>query len=99
MMRTHLLHRFHTAGSTAGSVTPAMVYRGETWRKTDRTAKQVTGPIRPRHFREQRIPVYELAARANAGCEALEETPVMTVSWGLDTGRRDMVTGSCYGIG
>ena len=41
---------------------PATVYRGQTWQKPERSAKQVTGPIRLRHFREQRITVYELAA-------------------------------------
>ncbi len=40
---------------------PATVYRGQTWQKPERSAKQVTGPIRLRHFREQRITVYELA--------------------------------------
>jgi len=45
-----------------GGATPAMVYHGRTWRKPDRSAKQVTGPIRLRHFPEQRITVYELAA-------------------------------------
>jgi hypothetical protein len=39
-----------------------MVYHARTWQKPDRSAKQVTGPIRLRHFREQRITVYELAA-------------------------------------
>jgi putative transposase len=42
--------------------TPSMMYEGQTWQKPDRSAKQVAGPIRLRHFREQRITVYELAA-------------------------------------
>ena len=45
-----------------GGATPAMIWRGQTWRKPDRSAKQIPGPIRMRHFPEQRITVYELAA-------------------------------------
>ena len=52
-------HRCH---QRLGSATPATVYRMQTWRKPDRSEKQLTGPIRMRHFREQRITVYELAA-------------------------------------
>jgi len=52
-------HRCH---QRLDGATPATVYRGQTWRKPDRSAKQVTGPIRMRHFPEQRITVYELAA-------------------------------------
>jgi hypothetical protein len=32
------------------------------WQKPDRFAKPLAGPIRLRHFREQRITIYELAA-------------------------------------
>jgi transposase InsO family protein len=42
--------------------TPSMLYQRQAWQKPDRSAKRVAGPIRPRHFREQRITVYELAA-------------------------------------
>jgi putative transposase len=45
-----------------GGATPAMVYQGQTWQKPDRSAKQMPGQIRLRHFREQRITVYALAA-------------------------------------
>ena len=41
---------------------PATVYRRQTWHMPDRSEKQLGGPIRLRHFREQRITVYELAA-------------------------------------
>jgi hypothetical protein len=39
-----------------------MLYRGQAWQKPDRSAKTLRCPIRLRHFREQRITVYELAA-------------------------------------
>ena len=52
-------HRCH---QHLGGATPAMVYQGQTWQKPDRSAKQMPGQIRLRHFREQRITVYELAA-------------------------------------
>ena len=52
----------HRSHQRLGGATPATVYRGQTWKKPDPSAKQVTGPIRLRHFREQRITVYELAA-------------------------------------
>jgi len=42
--------------------TPSMLYQRQAWQKPDRSAKRVAGPIRLRHFREQRIIVYELAA-------------------------------------
>jgi putative transposase len=45
-----------------GGATPAMRYEGRDWQKPDHMAKQLAGPIRLRHFREQRITVYELAA-------------------------------------
>ena len=45
-----------------GGATPSMMYEGRNWQKPDRSAKRVAGPIRLRHFREQRITVYELAA-------------------------------------
>ena len=52
-------HRCH---QRLGGATPAAIYQGQTWQKPDRSAKRVPGPIRLRHFREQRITVYELAA-------------------------------------
>lgn len=52
----------HRSHQRLGGATPATVYRGQTWKKPDRSAKQVTGPIRLRDFREPRITVYELAA-------------------------------------
>jgi len=39
-----------------------MIYGGGRWQKPDRSAKTLRRPIRLRHFREQRITVYELAA-------------------------------------
>jgi transposase InsO family protein len=42
--------------------TPSMLYEGRNWQKPDRSARRVVSPIRLRHFREQRITVYELAA-------------------------------------
>ena len=42
--------------------TPSLLYQGPTWQKPDRSAKTLRCPIRLRHFREQRITVYELAA-------------------------------------
>jgi transposase InsO family protein len=45
-----------------GGALPATVYRGQTWHMPDRSEKQLAGPIRLRHFREQRITIYELAA-------------------------------------
>jgi hypothetical protein len=39
-----------------------MMYQGRDWQKPDRSAKRVGGSIRLRHFHEQRITVYELAA-------------------------------------
>ena len=45
-----------------GGATPSMVYEGGSWQKPDRSAKMLRRPIRVRHFREQRITVYELAA-------------------------------------
>ena len=39
-----------------------MLYQGLTWQKPDRSAKTLRYPIRLRHFREQRIMIYELAA-------------------------------------
>jgi len=52
-------HRCH---QRLNGATPSMLYEGQTWQKPDRSAKRVAGPIRLRHFREQRITVYELAA-------------------------------------
>jgi len=52
-------HRCHQRLQGA---TPWMMYQGRDWQKPDRSAKRVVGPIRLRHFREQRITVYELAA-------------------------------------
>lgn len=45
-----------------GGATPAMIHEGGSWQKPDRSAKTLRRPIRVRHFREQRISVYELAA-------------------------------------
>jgi putative transposase len=45
-----------------GGATPSMIYEGGSWQKPDRSAKTLRHPIRLRHFREQRITVYELAA-------------------------------------
>ncbi len=42
--------------------TPSMIYAGTDWQKPERSAKTLRHPIRLRHFREQRITVYELAA-------------------------------------
>jgi putative transposase len=42
--------------------TPSMLHQRPAWEKPDRCAKRVAGPIRLRHFREQRITVLELAA-------------------------------------
>jgi len=42
--------------------TPMTVYQGRDWQKPDRSAKTVQGPLRLKHFSEQRITVYELAA-------------------------------------
>jgi len=39
-----------------------MIYEGGNWQKPDRLAKTLQCPIRLRHFREQRITIYELAA-------------------------------------
>jgi hypothetical protein len=52
-------HRCH---QRLGGATPATVYRGQSWKKPDRSPKRVTGPIRLRHFREQRSALYELTA-------------------------------------
>jgi transposase InsO family protein len=52
-------HRCH---QRLHGATPSMLYQGLTWQKPDRSAKRVAGPIRLRHFREQRITIYELAA-------------------------------------
>ncbi len=52
-------HRCH---QRLGGATPAMIYEGGNWQKPDRSAKTLRCPIRLRHFREQRITVYELAA-------------------------------------
>jgi hypothetical protein len=38
------------------------MYEGRNWQRPDRSAKRAAGQIRPRHFREQRITIYELAA-------------------------------------
>jgi hypothetical protein len=53
------LHRCHRRLSGA---TPSMVYEGGSWQKPGRSAKTLRHPIRVRHFREQQISVYELAA-------------------------------------
>jgi len=45
-----------------GGATPSMIYAGASWQKPGRSAKTLRHPIRLRHFREQRITVYELAA-------------------------------------
>ncbi len=52
-------HRCH---QRLGGATPSMIYEGGDWQKPDRSAKTLRGPIRLRHFREQRITIYELAA-------------------------------------
>jgi len=52
-------HRCH---QRLDGATPAMIYRNRPWQKPDRSAKQIPGPIRMRHFPEQRITLYELAA-------------------------------------
>lgn len=52
-------HRCH---QRLNGATPSMLYQGQAWQKPGRSAKQVAGPIRLRHFREQRITIYELAA-------------------------------------
>jgi len=52
-------HRCH---QRLNGATPSMLYQGHTWQKPDRSAKRVAGPIRLRHFREQLITIYELAA-------------------------------------
>jgi transposase InsO family protein len=52
-------HRCHQRLQGA---TPWMMYQGRDWQKPDRSAKRVVAPIRLRHFREQRITIYELAA-------------------------------------
>ena len=52
-------HRCH---QRLGGATPAMIYEGGNWQKPDRLAKTLRCPIRLRHFREQRITIYELAA-------------------------------------
>jgi putative transposase len=45
-----------------GGATPSMIYEGGKWQKPDRSAKTLRCPIRLRHFREQRITTYGLAA-------------------------------------
>jgi transposase InsO family protein len=45
-----------------GGAKPSMIYEGGSWQKPDRSAKTLRHPIRRRHFPEQRITVYELAA-------------------------------------
>ena len=52
-------HRCHRR---LGGVTPSMIYGGGNWQKPDRSAKTLRRPIRLRHFREQQITIYELAA-------------------------------------
>jgi transposase InsO family protein len=52
-------HRCH---QRLNGATPSILYQEHAWQKPDRSAKRVAGPIRLRHFREQRITVYELAA-------------------------------------
>ena len=52
-------HRCH---QRLNGATPSILYQGQTWQKPDRSAKRVAGPIRLRHFREQRITIYEVAA-------------------------------------
>jgi len=52
-------HRCH---QRLGGATPSMIYAGGNWQKPDRSAKTLRCPIRLRHFREERITVYELAA-------------------------------------
>ena len=52
-------HRCH---QRLNGATPSMMYQGRDWQKPDRSAERVVGPIRLRHFREQRITIYELAA-------------------------------------
>ncbi len=46
-----------------GRATPLMLYRGQIWRRPNRSAKTLLGSVRTRHFAETRITVYELAAR------------------------------------
>jgi transposase InsO family protein len=45
-----------------GGATSSMIYERGRWQKPDRSAKTLRHPIRLRHFREQRITVYEPAA-------------------------------------
>jgi putative transposase len=52
-------HRCH---QRLHGATPSMIYEGRNWQKPCRSAKTLRCPIRLRHFREQRITVYELAA-------------------------------------
>ena len=45
-----------------GGAMPLMLYRGQTWRRPNRSAKTLLGSVRARHFAETRITAYELAA-------------------------------------
>jgi transposase InsO family protein len=44
-----------------GGAMPLMLYRGQTWRRPNRSAKTLLGSVRTRHFAETSITVYELA--------------------------------------
>ena len=57
-----LYYNQHRRHRRLNGATPSMLYQGQAWQKPDRSAKRVAGPIRLRHFREQRITIYELAA-------------------------------------
>jgi transposase InsO family protein len=57
-----LYYNQHRCHQRLNGATPSMLYQGETWQKPEQSAKRVAGPIRLRHFREQRITIYELAA-------------------------------------
>jgi transposase InsO family protein len=57
-----LYYNQHRSHRRLHGATPSMMYEARDWQKPDRSAKRLAGPIRLRHFREQRITVYELAA-------------------------------------
>lgn len=45
-----------------GATPPLLLHQGRTWQKPGRWLKTLVRPIRLRHFCEQRITIYELAA-------------------------------------
>ncbi len=55
-------YKQHRSHQQLNGATPSILYQGQTWQKPDRSEKALPWPIRLRHFREQRITVYELAA-------------------------------------